>query len=139
MPATKSGISNSVKVSILGSSRSAVVRASRVASKQSVVLKNTDIICAREKGQRKSSHHLSGLGVEAWHIFAELRGDGEDHVDTLMQGIEEEMEGDDMHWETLLDELKEDEAFLTTVRDIIGSQWKPHWYKDSRSWRLRLQ
>jgi hypothetical protein len=36
--------------------------------------------------------------------------------------VTENIIGDDMEWETLPDEVKEDEAFVTAVRDIMGSQ-----------------
>jgi hypothetical protein len=37
--------------------------------------------------------------------------------------VVEDVPGDDMEWETLPDEMKEDEAFVTAVRDIMGSQY----------------
>ena len=36
--------------------------------------------------------------------------------------VVEEVESDELEWETIPDELKEDEAFVTTVHDIVGSQ-----------------
>jgi hypothetical protein len=65
--------------------------------------------------------HVLGLGTEARSILAELRG-ATRHEDGAMEVVED-VPGDDLEWETLPDEMKEDEAFVTAVRDIVGSQY----------------
>ncbi|KAI0918248.1 hypothetical protein AcV7_007047 [Taiwanofungus camphoratus] len=40
----------------------------------------------------------------------------------------------DMEWKSLLDNLQEDTAFMHAIQDIVGSKWKPHWYKDNWTW-----
>ena len=37
-------------------------------------------------------------------------------------GVADDTPGDNMEWETLPDEVMEDEVFVTAVRDMLGSQ-----------------
>jgi len=64
-----------------------------------------------------------GLGVEGHHVLAELHSDtwDKDGLDMAMDVVEE-LPGDDMEWESLPDGMKDDEAFVTTVQDIVGSE-----------------
>ena len=64
---------------------------------------------------------LPGFGSEEHRALAEMRGSGEGELGTAMD-IVEDVEGDELEWEMIPDELKVDEAFVAAVRDIVGSQ-----------------
>ncbi|KAG1729165.1 hypothetical protein EDB19DRAFT_1913537 [Suillus lakei] len=43
---------------------------------------------------------------------------------------------DDFQWETVPDDLRDNETFMLTMRDLVGSQW--HVYKDQHVWCQHL-
>ncbi|GBE88964.1 hypothetical protein SCP_1403720 [Sparassis crispa] len=46
---------------------------------------------------------------------------------------------DDMGWQDLPEAMQGDTSFVHAVHDIVGSEWRPRWYKDARTWRQRVQ
>ncbi|KAL6300787.1 hypothetical protein BKA93DRAFT_819255 [Sparassis latifolia] len=46
---------------------------------------------------------------------------------------------DDMGWQDLPEAMQGDTSFVHAVRDIVGSEWRPRWYKDAHTWCQQVQ
>ncbi|GBE82651.1 hypothetical protein SCP_0410360 [Sparassis crispa] len=132
------GSSRSVRISVPapGGSSAAVPRASRVVSK---IWKQKEITRSRLKMNEVVEIATAGLSGESLQLLSEIRGESSD-----LQGVAEDIGepaifkgNDSMDWETLPDD--EEGSFVHAVHDIVSSRWKSWWYKDTRTWRQRLE
>ncbi|GBE85813.1 hypothetical protein SCP_0803350 [Sparassis crispa] len=120
---------------------SALAMATRTLRVVSKVMKQKDILWQRDTMREVVERSVAGLSRESLQLLSELRG--EEFADSETSRDVNELatlpiEGDDqMDWETLPDDAEG--SFAHAVRDIICSRWKTRWYKDARTWRLRLE
>ncbi|KAG1874961.1 hypothetical protein F4604DRAFT_1680819 [Suillus subluteus] len=113
---------------VVGSTRSTA----RLTSK---VLLQMQQVEDRQHRQARYEANISGLSTESQTMLTDMQ---HEPVDSTATGADDTMGAvdDDFQWETVPDDLRDNETFMLAVRDIVGSQWRV--YKDQRGWRQRL-
>ncbi|KAG1869941.1 hypothetical protein F4604DRAFT_1926724 [Suillus subluteus] len=85
--------------------------------------------------QERYNANIAGLSTESQTLLADMQHDAVDSTTAGIVGTMDAMDHD-FQWETVPDDLRDNETFMLAVQDIVGSQWRI--YKDSRGWRQHL-
>ncbi|KAG2351364.1 hypothetical protein BDR07DRAFT_1386105 [Suillus spraguei] len=114
-PACTQGVSHSVRI-IVGNSQMKAHMQARTLSQSQQQLES------KHRHDRYAAN-TSGLSSQSQALLTDMRdNNSQDQTFSLGDDMTALQADDTLQWETIPDDLQEDETFIHAVRDIVGSQ-----------------